>query len=72
MTFFRCDVVERRARFDLAKAEKRQHIVGGLLLAQQRLDEVVKTIRAARDGPAASRELQQHYGLSHEQVSLPV
>jgi len=54
-------VVERRARFNLAKANKRLHLVEGFLAALTDLDQVVKTIRAANDGinlcfaPFASR-----------------
>ena len=46
----RCDVVERRARFNLAKAEKRLHLVEGFLAALTDLDHIVKLIRAADDG----------------------
>lgn len=46
----RCEVVERRARFNLAKAEKRLHLVQGFLTALTDLDQVVKLIRAADDG----------------------
>jgi len=43
-------VVERRARFNLAKANKRLHLVEGFLAALTDLDQIVKTIRAANDG----------------------
>ena len=46
----RFEVVERRARFNLAKAEKRLHLVQGFLTALTDLDQVVKLIRAADDG----------------------
>ena len=49
----RCEVVERRARYNLAKAEKRLHLVEGFLIAMTDLDEVVKTIRAADDGASS-------------------
>ena len=55
-------------RYDLRRAQKRQHIVEGLLVALADLDKVVLTVRAAKDGPAASAELQQQFGLSAEQV----
>ena len=55
-------------RFNLRKAQKRQHIVEGLLKAMQSLDKIVATIRAAKDGSAAAANLQQQFGLSHEQV----
>ncbi|KAL3143174.1 hypothetical protein ABBQ38_002033 [Trebouxia sp. C0009 RCD-2024] len=65
---FRCDVVERRARFNLGKAEKRQHLVAGFLAALTDLDQIVKLIRAADDGAAASECLQQQFRLSKEQA----
>ena len=43
-------MVERRARFNLAKANKRLHLVQGFLAALTDLDQIVKTIRAANDG----------------------
>lgn len=43
-------MVERRARFNLAKAEKRLHLVEGFLAALTDLDHIVKLIRAADDG----------------------
>ena len=55
-------------RHDLQKAQKRLHIVEGLLVALADLDNVVKAVRAATDGPAASRDLQSGFGLSQEQV----
>ncbi|EIE20608.1 DNA gyrase, A subunit [Coccomyxa subellipsoidea C-169] len=65
---FRCQIIKRRARFDLRKAQTRQHIVKGLLLALADLDKVVVTVRAAKDGAAASKDLQQEFGLSPEQA----
>ena len=65
---FRVGVIERRARWELAKAEARAHIVSGLLLAQADLDAVVRTIRAAPDGPAAASALQAKHGLSADQA----
>ena len=62
-------MISRRAQFELARAQKRSHVVDGLIAAQQKLDRVVATIRAASDGPAASQELQTEFGLSPEQVS---
>lgn len=55
-------------RYNLRKAEKRQHIVEGLLIAMNNLDKLVATIRAAKDGSAAAAQLQQQFGLSQEQV----
>ncbi len=64
----RCEVITRRANFELSKAEKRAHIVGGLITAQGCLDQVVKIIRAARDGPEATEKLQAELGLTDAQV----
>ena len=50
----RCEVVERRARFNLSKAEKRLHLVEGFLIAMTDLDQVVKFIRLAEDGTASA------------------
>lgn len=55
-------------RYDLAKAQRRQHLVEGLLRALRQLDAVVATIRAAQDGPAAAAALRSNYQLSAEQV----
>lgn len=57
-------------RFDLRKAQARQHIVEGLLKALTDLDKVVATVRAAKDGAAASKDLQSKFGLSVEQVQI--
>ena len=54
-------MVERRARFNLVKANKRLHLVQGFLTAMSDLDQVVKTIRAASDGKSASSEHRQRY-----------
>lgn len=64
---FRCQVVQRRAEHELAKASKRLHLVDGFLLAMQNLDGVVKTVREAIDGEHAFQELQTVFGLTKEQ-----
>jgi DNA gyrase subunit A len=65
---FRCQVVERRAAFELAKAAKRLHLVDGLLAAMQDLTKVVALIRAAPDAAEASASLQAAFALSKEQA----
>jgi len=55
-------------RFDLAKAERRQHLVEGFLSALARMDAVVAAIRAAPDGAAAARALCTNFQLSPEQA----
>ncbi|KAG7673555.1 hypothetical protein KSW81_006757 [Nannochloris sp. 'desiccata'] len=65
---FRCEIVEKRAQFELAKAKKRLHLVDGFLLAMARMDQVVNTIRAAKDGDSAMQELQTTFMLTKEQA----
>jgi DNA gyrase subunit A len=65
---FRCEIVEKRAQFDLAKAKKRLHLVDGFLLAMSNMDQVVTTIRAAKDGDSAMQELQTTFMLTKEQA----
>ncbi len=61
-------VIRKTKEFDLQKAEKRLHIVEGLLVAQSNIDEVVKLIRAAKSKADAAKELKVKYELSDEQV----
>ena len=61
--------MERRARYDLLRAEQRLHLVDGFLRAMHNLDAVVSAIRQAPDGAAASAALQAPpHGLSREQA----
>ncbi len=59
----------RRTRFELKKAEDRDHIVQGLLIAQANIDEVVKIIKESRDREAAGLALMARFGLSQLQVN---
>ena len=61
------DVVTRRTKFDLANAEKRAHIVEGLLIALDNIDEVISIIRASHDTPTAKLKLQGRFGLTEAQ-----
>jgi DNA gyrase subunit A len=63
----RKEVVTRRTRFELRRAEERAHILEGLVIALDHLDEVIKTIRAAADPPAAKTALMGTFGLSDAQ-----
>ena len=54
----RRDVVSRRCRYELRKAREREHILEGFVIALDNLDEVIKLIRASRDGEEASAGLQ--------------
>ena len=64
----RFEVLTRRARFELAKAEARRHIVEGLLLALDRLDEIVAAIRAASGRDEARWRLIAQFGFSERQA----
>ena len=64
----RRDVILRRTRFDLDRAQERAHILEGLKICLDHLDEVIKTIRAAADPDIASTELQTKFGLSERQA----
>jgi len=61
-------IVRKRTDFDLDKAEKRLHIVEGLLIAQKNIDSVVKLIRAARGKTEAAEQLKEKYKLTDKQV----
>jgi DNA gyrase subunit A len=64
----RRDVIVRRSRFDLERAQERAHILEGLKICLDHLDEVIKTIRAAADQDTASSQLQSKFGLSDRQA----
>jgi DNA gyrase subunit A len=61
-------VVRKTKEFDLEKAEKRLHIVEGLLVAQSNIDEVVRLIRAARGKAEAASQLKVKYNLTDKQT----
>ncbi len=63
------EVVERRTRFRLAKAEARAHIVAGLLIALDNIDEVVQIIRSSSDTEAARGALMKRFELSEVQAA---
>ncbi len=64
----RHEVITRRAEFELRKAREREHILEGLKIAVDNIDEVIKVIRAADDTPSASSELQRRFTLSELQA----
>ncbi len=68
----RHDVVVRRTRFDLKKAQERMHIVQGLLIAQDNIDEIVQIIKASRSTEVAKQTLQERFGLSEIQSAAIV
>lgn len=65
---FRIEVVIRRTKFDLRKAEERAHILEGLLIALDHLDEVIKLIRGSKDTDEAREGLMSNFGLSEIQA----
>jgi DNA gyrase subunit A len=61
-------VVVRRSEFDLAKAKEREHILEGLKIAVDNIDEVIRIIRGSRDTETASTALQETFELSERQA----
>jgi DNA gyrase subunit A len=64
----RLEVIRRRARHQLEKAEGERHITEGLLAALDQIDEVIAIIRKSKDRPQASQRLQSRLGLSEIQA----
>jgi DNA gyrase subunit A len=65
---FRILSIERRTRYELRKAQERDHLLQGLLIALSRLDAIIVLIRHAPDAPTAKGELITTYGLSEVQA----
>ena len=68
----RHDVVVRRTRFELKKAQERMHIVKGLIIAQENIDEIVQIIKSSRSTEMAKQSLQERFGLSEIQSAAIV
>ena len=66
------DVVTRRTKYDLNKAEERAHIVQGLLIALDNIDEVIKIIRGSADVATAKQQLMERFALSEAQANAIV
>ena len=62
------DVVTRRTKYDLNKAEERAHILEGLLIALDNIDEVIRIVRGNRTAQGAKAELMERFGLSDAQA----
>lgn len=60
----RYQVVVRRTKYELKKAEEREHILAGYLIALDNLDEVIKAIRSSKDAPTARKKLIKGFDLS--------
>lgn len=65
-------VVTRRTKFDLAKAEERAHIVEGLKIAVDNIDEVVKIIRSSKNDAESKERLNQRFGLTDRQAQAVI
>ena len=66
------DVVTRRTKFDLNKAEERAHILQGLLIALDNIDEVISIIRSSRSTPEAKERLIERFALTEAQAQAIV
>ena len=66
------DVVTRRTKYELNKAEERAHILQGLLIALDNIDEVIKIIRGSANTPVAKAGLIERFGLSDAQAQAIV
>jgi len=64
----RHEVIVRRTQYELDKALEREHILDGLKIAVDNIDEVIKVIRKAEDTPKASAQLQKRFKLSERQA----
>ena len=63
------DVVTRRTKYELKRAEERDHIVQGLLIALRHLDQVIRTIRGSQDADEARGKLMRQFKLSEVQAN---
>ena len=69
---FQEDVIRRRTEFDLKKAQDRMHILEGLKIAIDFIDEVIRIIRASKDQPSARAALMERFGLDEVQAQAIV
>ena len=65
---FQIEIVSRRSKFRLDKALARVHIIDGLLLASEDIDNVIEVIKNSKTGEEAANRLKEKYSLSDEQV----
>ncbi|MBO5955020.1 MAG: DNA gyrase subunit A [Clostridia bacterium] len=66
---FQREVITRRTKYDLNKAEERAHILEGLVVAVNNIDEVIKIIKQSADKAVALANLQERFGLSDRQAN---
>ncbi len=69
---FQLDVITRRTRFDLRKAEEREHILEGLIIALDFIDEVIAILRASKSVPEGKTALIERFGLDDAQAGAIV
>ena len=66
---FQREVITRRTKYDLNKAEERAHILEGLVIAVNNIDEVIKIIKQSADKAVALDALQNRFGLTDRQAN---
>ena len=66
---FRSDVILRRTKYDLEKAEEKCHILEGLVIAQDNIDRVIEIIKKSEDKNVAKGKLMQEFGLTDKQAT---
>ena len=69
---FQVDIITRRTQFDLKKAQERCHILEGLKIAIDNIDEVISIIRSSKDTPEAKTRLMERFGLDEVQAQAIV
>jgi DNA gyrase subunit A len=69
---FQVEIITRRTQFDLKKAQNRCHILEGLKIAIDNIDEVIKIIRASKDTSTAKANLMERFGLDEPQAQAIV
>lgn len=68
----RKEVILRRTAYLLQRAEEREHIVTGLIIASDHIDEIIATIRRSKDRPTARQRLQENFKLSERQAQAVI
>ena len=69
---FQCEIVERKTRFDMKKAKERAHILEGLKIALDFIDEVIAIIRSSKTIPESKEALSERFGLDDVQTTAIV
>ncbi len=65
---YQIEIVVRRTRYDLERAKERMHILEGLIIALDNIDEIVALIKASESAPVAKDRLMERFGLSEKQA----